>query len=492
MWIRTTFVLVLIITLQGCIEEPDFRLRQLIREHGLTGDPAAGRDLPAIDEPLAQLGKKLFFTKALGGNFDSACVSCHHPLFGGSDGLSLPVGVGAIDPDLIGPGRESVDGLPNVPRNAPTTFNIGLWDAALFMDSRVASLGAEPGQNGAASGIATPDSGPGIADDRAGANLVVAQARFPVTSVEEMRGNLASGGDNATLRAHLAARIGDYGRAAGELGDNRWLQEFRSAFGSSEPAAALITFDNIALAIAEYERSQLFVDNPWRAYVEGDLEAISTAAKEGAVLFLTSAAEGGAGCVQCHSGDNFSDESHHAIGAPQFGPGKGNGTDGSGDFGRENVSGDPAERYRFRTPSLLNVSVSAPYTHAGAYETLLDVIDHHVDPHEKVAQFFSAGAWCQLDQFASVPDCHDAYDEAARNTAAALVKVARERKLGGPAALPEVSLTGTQRKQIVAFLLTLTDPCVTERECLSPWIADPSEAADSHQLNAVDFQGNVL
>ncbi len=482
MWIRATFVLVFVLPMQGCIYETDFRLRQLILEHELTGNPAAGRHLPAIDEPLAQLGKKLFFTKALGGEFDSACVSCHHPVFGGSDGLSLPVGVGAVDPDLVGPGRQTGDGLPNVPRNAPTTFNVGLWDNALFMDSRVAILGD-------ASGIATPDSGPGIADEDAGPNLAVAQARFPVTSVEEMRGSLERGSDNATLRAHLAARIGDYGVAAGELGDNRWLQEFQAAFGSSESAEALITFDNIVLAIAEFERSQLFIDNPWRTYVEGDLGAISTPAKKGAILFLTPASEGGAGCVQCHSGDTFTDELHHAIGAPQFGPGKGNGPDGSDDFGRENVSGDPADRYRFRTPSLLNVSVTGPYTHAGAYETLLDVIDHHVDPRGKVARFFDAGGWCQLDQFASLTDCREAYDNAARNSVAALRKVAAERKLGDPAALPEVSLTGPQRKQILAFLLTLTDPCVTERACLAPWIAAAPEAADSHQLNAVDWQG---
>ncbi len=485
MWLRTTFVLVLVFSLQGCLYEPDFRLRQLILERGLTGDPAAGRELPTIDEPLAQLGKKLFFTKALGGEFNSACVSCHHPLFGGSDGLSLPVGVGAVDPDLIGPGRSTRAGLPNVPRNAPTTFNVGLWDTALFMDSRVARLRFGPG-------ISTPDSGPGVADREAGANLAVAQARFPVTSVEEMRGRLELGGDNAALRAHLAARLGNYGAAAGELGDNRWLQEFQAAFGSTESAATLITFDNIVLAIAEYERSQLFVDNPWRAYVEGDLGAIGTPAKEGAMLFLTPASEGGAGCVQCHSGDTFTDELHHAIGAPQFGPGKGNGTDGSDDFGRENVSGDPADRYRFRTPSLLNVAVTGPYTHTGAYETLLDVIDHHVDPRGAAERFFNAGGWCGLGQFEEAKDCSGAYETARRNTAAALAKVARERKLGDPAALPEVSLTGIQRKQIVAFLLTLTDPCVTERECLSPWIPDASDAADKHQLNAVDWQGKAL
>ena len=116
----------------------DAELLQLVAGAGLTGDPTTGRTLPAIDEPKAQLGKKLFFTKGLGGDDDSACVTCHHPMLGGGDDLSLPIGVGAVTPDLLGPGRAhdvnavggEFDGGPTVPRNAPTTFNIALWDQA--------------------------------------------------------------------------------------------------------------------------------------------------------------------------------------------------------------------------------------------------------------------------------------------------------------------------------------------------------------------------
>ncbi|HRX05326.1 MAG TPA: cytochrome c peroxidase, partial [Anaerolineae bacterium] len=72
----------------------DDALRQEIVTRGLTGDPSLGRDLPAIDDPLAQLGKQLFFTKALSGDMDVACASCHHPLLAGGDGLAVGVGVG--------------------------------------------------------------------------------------------------------------------------------------------------------------------------------------------------------------------------------------------------------------------------------------------------------------------------------------------------------------------------------------------------------------
>ncbi len=468
----------------------DTQLRGLIVDNELTGDASTGRSLPGIDDPLAKLGMTLFFTKSLGGEFDTACVSCHHPALGGSDGLSLSVGIGAIDPNLLGIGRGDASGVPNVPRNAPTTFNVGLWDGSLFWDSRVESLGREAGQNGAASGISTPDSGPNALDVNAGSDLAVAQARFPVTSVEEMRGELEHGGDNDAIRAHLAARLGDYGAGRGELSGATWLEEFRTAFSSSASAEVLITYDNIAAALGAYERSQVFVDNPWRAYVRGDDSAISDAAKRGAILFFTNADEQGGGCVQCHSGDLFSDEQHHTIAAPQFGPGKGNRNDH--DFGRENISGNASDRFRFRTPSLLNVEVTGPYTHTGAYETLRVVVDHHHNPNNSVAAFFAAGGWCSLPQFQTVENCEALYPDAEQNSQLALDKVASERRQGDAAALPNIDLNAAEKDQIVEFLRTLTDPCVTDRRCLDAWIPTEADAADAHQLVAVDENGSEL
>lgn len=468
----------------------DDELRALLATNNITGDPSVGRTLPAITEPLAQLGKKLFFTKALGGEMDSACVTCHHPMLGGGDALSLSVGVGAIDPDLLGPGRGDAAGHPNVPRNAPTTFNIALWDSGLFWDSRVESLGKEVGQNGAASGISTPDSGNNVLDVAAGANLVVAQAKFPVTSVEEMRAALEAGGSNDTLRDHLAARLGDYGVGVGELSNATWLNEFRTAFASAETAENLVTFENVVAALAAYERSQVFVDNPWRAYVAGDNAAISDAAKEGAILFYTPADEQGGGCLQCHSGDLFSDEQHHTIAAPQFGPGKGNTNDN--DFGRENISGDADDRFRMRTPTLLNIAVTAPYTHAGAYETLQQMLQHYNNPNGTVDDFFDDGGWCALEQFEGVQNCLALYPNARRNSNAALDKVNNERNRDDPAALPNINLNNGERNDLVAFLETLTDPCVVDRDCLTPWIPSAAEAVDEMQLNAIDRNGNAL
>ena len=517
MWTRPIYALMLLGFLHGCggnsdapgIVDPvtppgppgppapptqqgplDDRLQALIQQKGLTGDPSSNRVFPTISDPLAQLGKKLFFTKALGGEMDSACVTCHHPSLGGTDSLSLSFGVGAVAPDLLGPGRGDASGVPNVPRNAPTTFNIALWDSQLFLDGRVASLGGTVGQNGSGSGISTPDSGMNIIDVDAGGNLTIAQARFPVTSAEEMRGNLESGRSNDVLRNHLAARIGDYGVGSGELTNSSWLTEFQTAFASAETAENLITFDNIVLALGEYERSQVFVHNAWRDYVQGDNGAISNQAKQGAILFMTDANDGGGGCIECHSGNTFSNEEFHTIGAPQFGPGKGN--PNNNDFGRENITANTNERFRFRTPSLLNITETGPYTHAGAYESLQEVLRHYDNPDNTVDDFFDDGGWCQLEQFDNVANCSNLYPNARQNSIQALNKIQNERNQNDPQALQNINLNNGERNAIVAFLQTLTDPCVTNRTCLAPWIPTASDGVDGLQLNAVDINGNAL
>ncbi len=480
------------------VEEPnpadplDTELQALIAAADLQGDAAFNRTLPDVEDPLVQLGKKLFFSKSLGGNFDVACVSCHHPALGGADGLSLPVGVDAQNPNLLGPGRaHSVNGLPNVPRNSPTVLNIGLWDAGLFWDSRVESFGKEAFANGAVSDIRTPDTSLGNADPDAGPNLVTAQARFPVTSTEEMRGEtFEAGNDNQAVRTHLAQRIGGYGAGVGELATNEWLAEFQTAFASAESAETLITFNNIVHALAEYQRSMVFTDNPFAAYVQGDTSALTDAQKRGAILFFTSAEDDGGNCAACHAGDRFTDELHHTIAMPQFGHGKGDGS--SDDFGRGRETGLDEDRYSFRTPSLLNVAVTAPYGHAGAYASLDQVLDHYNNPQNTVEDFFDDGHACTLAQFADLPNCGLLYPDAASNSEIALDKLAAERN-AGTSRFENVNLNNNERNDIVAFLHSLTDPCVEDRTCLTPWIADPADnGPDNQQLNAIDAEGNLL
>lgn len=466
-------------------------LRTMILEKGLTGKPTEGRNLPDIEEPLPQLGMKLFFTKALSGEKDTACVSCHHPMLGGGDDLSLSVGVDAEVTDLLGSGRfhrmdgEHHDGGPTVPRNSPSIFNIALYDEVLFHDGRVESLGKTKGKNGNdGQGIRTPDVRFGEADPNAGVNLSEAQARFPITSPEEMRnfGPLLRENNNA-LRGILAQRVGNYGDSInGALEHNEWLPEFQKGFNQPNATAEeVITYDNIAKAIAAYENSQIFVDIPWNQYILGDNEAISEEAKQGALVFYNSVEEGGANCGSCHSGDFFTDEQFHNIGMPQIGRGKGNGEKGNEDFGRFRETRNEDDKYAFRTPHLLNVTATGPWGHAGAYTTLENVVRHHLNPQKALNNY----DWLQLDS-----NIQATY--MVENTQKALDKLSADREAGKPC-LDPVDLSEESIQHLIAFLHALTDPCVESRECLSPWILGADDTnPDRLRVNAVDSTGTLL
>jgi len=475
------------------LTDTDVILQTLIQQQNLQRSPIENRVIPDISSPLAQLGKKLFFTQGLGGNFDSACVSCHHPSLAGADALSLPIGVDAINPHLLGPGRENATGIPRVPRNSQTVFNVALWDSGLFWDSRIESLSKQNGQNGSGAGISTPDSGFTIADVNAGPNLVSAQARFPVTSVEEMRSqSFETGNDNDSVRNHLAARIGDYNEGAGELALNTWLTEFQTAFASNSSAETLITYNNIALAISEYQRSMVFINSPWRQYVEGNIDALTEAQKQGAILFFNPPNQGGADCNACHNGPLFSDEQHHVVAFPQIGTGKGNGIEGEDDFGRENITGSSTERYHFRTPSLLNIATTAPYGHTGTFATLARVLDHYDNPTRSIDDFSDNQEWCSLAQFSSISNCVNLYPNTRSFGNNALNQLRIERQ-NGSALFQNINLNNTEKQQLLQFLNALTDPCINDMDCIAPWIADPQQ--DNHDgliIEAVNSIGDNL
>ncbi len=464
----------------------DMALNSIIQQQGLTGNPLLNRQVPDINSAKAQLGMDLFFSKTLGGDHDSACVACHHPSLGGGDNLSLPIGVEADQPDLLGPGRSNnnavhnPEGGPPVPRNAPTTFNVVGWDKFQFHDGRLESLGKTPGANGADGlGIRTPDSPYGVADPLAGNNLVHAQARFPVTSNEEMKGFDHSDYNNQAIRELLAGRLGGYGDEGQVLYDvDHWINKFRAVLGDYQsPVEELVTEQNVSMMISEYERSQAFVETPWKRYVEGDKNAISTQAKKGALLFFRSSSEGGANCSSCHSGDFFTDESFHNVAMPQIGPGKGDGINGSKDFGRARETGLEADKFAFRTPSLINVEVTGPWSHAGAYTSLNAVVKHHVNTAEAINNYDDQ----QLGQ-----EGIGNLDLMQANTL--------EAYNAENFALETLSLSDMQIGFIVDFLKTLTDPCVQDRKCLGQWIPNAKKRLDPNgeQLNAIDENGKLL
>lgn len=441
----------------------DASLTEMIQQHGLTGDPAQDQTLPSIETPLAQLGMKLFFSKTLSGDLEVACVTCHHPLLGGGDNLSLSIGVNASDPDVLGHKRLLMGNLtPGVPRNAPTTFNIGLWKQFMFHDGRVEAT---------ATGITTPDVPYPQPDPLAGANLAHAQARFPVTSNHEMRGeSFDAGGTTQSCRERLAERLGGYGNPDKLLQPAEtqyWLAQFRAAYQQPDAQAQeLITEQSIASALAEYERSQVFTHTPWKQYVQGDLTAISDTAKHGALLFFRKRGEGGHECVACHRGDFFTDEQFRNVLMPPVGPGKGNtDPDNQQDYGRWLVTHDPEDKFRFRTPSLLNVAVTGPWGHNGVFTSLEGMVEHMLNPFQSALNYDPA----QLQQ-ANIPS-----QQLQRNL---------REMLGSNTDMAGQAYQQEDVQYLVAFLNTLTDPCVTSTACLSKWIPPAQQDPQGLQLDA--------
>jgi cytochrome c peroxidase len=146
-----------------------------------------------------------------------------------------------------------------------------------------------------------------------------------------------------------------------------------------------INFDHFGKAIAEFEFTLVFANAPLDRFARGQRNAMTKSQKRGALLFF-----GKAGCVQCHevageSNEMFSDFSQHVIGVPQVVPSFGNVVfDGPGaneDFGLEQVTGKPADRYMFRTAPLRNAAVMSAFMHNGAFVRLEDAIRHHLDPY---------------------------------------------------------------------------------------------------------------
>ena len=261
--------------------------------------------------------------------------------------------------------------------------------------------------------------------------------------------------------------------------DVDWGNEFVVAYGDSA-----ISYDRIAEAIGEYERSQVFVDSPWKAYVEGDKMAISDSAKRGAKMFLSSISMGGANCISCHTGNFLTDEQFHVLATPQIGRGKGddNGTLSNDDFGRFRESQLDFDMYRFRTPSLLNVEVTGPWGHAGAYTSLENMVRHMLNPAEAIANY----DFSQLDATVQAADM-------LTNTQFALTQLEANRASNFSSVHRNVAFTEADVADLVEFLKALTDPCVKDRSCLAPWIPDTGETGpDGLQLNAKDSTGAFL
>ena len=162
------------------------------------------------------------------------------------------------------------------------------------------------------------------------------------------------------------------------------IPEYRALFEAAYPGTRFdqLTFAHASNAIAGFIVDQFtFRNSPWDRFLAGNDAALSARQLAGAQTFLTLK------CSICHNGATFSDEQFHNVAVAQIGPGEGNGATLLDDFGRMNVTGNPDDRYRFRTTPLRNVELTGPYGHDGAYATLRSFVEHYSESDTKLLTF---------------------------------------------------------------------------------------------------------
>lgn len=167
-----------------------------------------------------------------------------------------------------------------------------------------------------------------------------AQAKGPITNPIEM------GIPNHDVAVKKIAAIKGYAE---------W---FKKVFGKD------VNIDDMARAIAAFERTVVSGNSKYDRYQVGDKKALSAGEKRGLDIF-----EGKGNCIRCHGGANFTDEEYHNIGVGMSAT--------NPDLGRYVVTKKEEDKGAFKTPTLRDISATAPYMHDGSDKTLMDVVEFY-------------------------------------------------------------------------------------------------------------------
>jgi cytochrome c peroxidase len=275
-----------------------------------------GIDANPLTRAKIELGRQLYFDPRLSADATISCASCHDPDEGFAKHTQFGVGI---------QGQEGG-------RNSPVSYNRILSDAQ-FWDGRAESLEA--------------------------------QAVGPIANPIEM-GN--------THDACVECLKGIPG----------YQKQFEKIFGT-------LDIDAVGKALASFERAVVTGPAPFdyneqlrpfaaldpedieadpelkakydKATADAEAHPMSESAKRGRELFFTEKAN----CTACHVGANLADEKYHNLGVGMDKP--------QPDVGREEVTKDPKDHGAFKTPTIRNVALSAPYMHDGTQKTLVEVVE---------------------------------------------------------------------------------------------------------------------
>jgi cytochrome c peroxidase len=348
------------------LPELDAVLRARVARHAPLPPPPPDPTNRFADDPrAAALGQALFFDARLSSNGAVRCATCHDPALGFADGKPV------------------AEGLATGTRNTP-----GLWNVAqqrwFVWDGRSDTLWGQA--------LHPLESPLEMGGNRVAVARTIAADGALRTAFEELFGPLPDLDDRARFPDARPAPDGAVEDALGAAWD---------AMDDADRAAVTAVFVGVGKALAAYQRLLVSAGSPFdrfaAALARGDESAaraeLSPAAQRGLVLFM-----GRGDCRACHSGPGFSDGEFHALGlAPRDGgpprdPGRhaaleqlardpfsaagahSDAPDGEAAAELARLVGGPEAWGQFKTPSLRNVALTAPYAHDGKFATLADVV----------------------------------------------------------------------------------------------------------------------
>lgn len=312
-----------------------------------------------ISEAKRILGKILFWDEQLSSDNRVACGSCHSPARGGGDArAAIHPGFDGIAPspdDVVGsPGvaRADADGLPvedplfgfdvQVTRRSTNSTIGAAYAPELFHDGRARTLFVDP-----ESLLISVAIGGALENQAIAPILSDVEMAHEGRDWDDVREKLSRSVpllDASALPADVAAAL---------AGNPSYADLFAAAFGTEA-----ITAERIAFAIAGYERTLVADQTPWDAFVQGNPTALTPIEQQGWIDFQV------VNCDVCHTPPFFTNHTFRNIGIrPPV-----------EDLGRQEVTGNPVDRGRFKTPTLRNAGLRDSFMHNGQLTTIQQAV----------------------------------------------------------------------------------------------------------------------
>lgn len=320
-------------------------------------------DLRPLERPnpspkaLSRLGAMLFMDNELSGPRQISCHACHHPMFGTSDGIPFSKGV-----------------LGLTRRHSPHLLNLGypeiefmFWDGRVHYDPVMKTFTTpEPALNGA-----NPKR-PEITTVMTSA--LAAQTIFPIANHLEMRGE--SGNDVADAIGNIGAWEAVMKRLTQGPKSKRYMAQFKAAYPNTKD----FNIGHVGEALGSFIKDSFnLIDTPYDRYLKGNLSALTPSEKRGLIVFSTRGK-----CIKCHNGSHLSNFEFKTVATPQLTPDT---YKAPFDEGRYEVTKNKSDLFKFKTPGLRNLAVTAPYMHNGSFKTLEEAVDHYNDPQASMENY---------------------------------------------------------------------------------------------------------